>query len=130
MLAYKIPLSFSSVQAGFPSPADDYLDGQLNIHTHLVKKPASTLFIMAPDNSMVDFGIFINDLLIVDMSIKPTHNKIIVADIEGERVVRKYIEKKGRCFLVEGEKQPLYFPINSELGVNIIGVVTYSIHDL
>ncbi len=130
MLAYEIPFAFSPVSAGFPSPADDYLEGRLNIHTHLVKKPASTIFMEAPDDSMVEFGIFQGDMLIVDQSLKPQNNKMVVVDFEGERVVRRFIEKKGRRFLAVGKKNPRYTSIDTEYGVNIIGVATYVIRDL
>jgi len=130
MLAVELPIAFSSVQAGFPSPADDYLEGRLNIHTHLVKKPASTLFIHAPDDSMIEFGIFQNDLLIVDQSLKPAHNKMVVVDIEGERLVRRFVEKKGRGFLAVGKERPVYNEMDTERGVVIIGVATFVIHNL
>jgi len=130
MLAVEIPIAFYSVQAGFPSPADDYLEGRLNIHKHLVKKPASTVFIHAPDDSMIEFGIFQNDLLIVDQSLKPTHNKMVVVDIEGERLVRRFVEKKGRGFLAEGKERPVYTELDTERGVVIIGIATCVIHNL
>lgn len=130
MLAVELPIAFSSVQAGFPSPADDYLEGQLNIHKHLVKRPASTLFIMATDDSMIEYGIFQGDLLIVDKALDPTNNKIIVVDIEGERLVRRFVEKKGRGFLEIGKNNPVYTSIDTEQGVDIIGVATYVIHNL
>lgn len=130
MLAVEIPIAFSSVQAGFPSPADDYLEGRLNIHKHLVKKPTSTVFIHAPDDSMIEFGIFQNDLLIVDQSLKPTHNKMVVVDIEGERLVRLFVEKKGRGFLAVGKERPVFTEMDTDRGVVIIGVATYVIHNL
>ncbi len=130
MLVVEIPIAFSFVQAGFPSPADDYLEGRLNIHKHLVKKPASTVFIHALDDSMIEFGIFQNDLLIVDQSLKPTHNKMVVVDIEGERLVRRFVEKKGRGFLAVGKERPVFTEMDTERGAVIIGVATFVIHNL
>ena len=84
----------------------------------------------APDDSMVEFGIFQGDMLIVDQPLKPQNNKMVVVDFEGERVVRRFIEKKGRRFLAVGKKNPRYTSIDTEYGVNIIGVATYVIRDL
>jgi DNA polymerase V len=127
---FKIPLVLSSVSAGFPSPADDYIEGQLDIHKHLVKKPASTIFLKAPDDAMNGDGIFQGDLMVVDQSLKPTNNKVIVAEIDGNRIVRRMLIKHGRVFLTEGKNKSSAIEISPDMNFDILGVVTYVIHYL
>jgi SOS-response transcriptional repressor LexA len=75
----EIPLFMVPVEAGFPSPADDYLEGKLDLNEYLIKHPAATIFVKAPDDSMIKAGIFSGDILIVDRSITPSHKKVVVA---------------------------------------------------
>jgi len=130
MLAYKIPITFSTVQAGFPSPADDYVERRLDIHQHLVKRPASTIFFPAPDDAMHEFGIYQNDIVIVDRSLKPGNNKIVLVEIDGERIVRCFFIKKGRGFLAVGKTNTSFVSVDPDNGAVIIGVATCVIHNL
>lgn len=127
---YLRPLFLSSVSAGFPSPADDYVEGQLDVHKHLVKKPASTIFLNAPDDTMNADGIFMDDILVVDQSIKPSHNMVVVAEIDGDRTVRRILIKHGRVYLAEGKNKSSVMEISPDMNFEILGVVTYVIHDL
>jgi DNA polymerase V len=127
---FKIPLFLSSVSAGFPSPADDYIEGQLDIHKHLVKKPASTIFLKAPDDAMNGDGIFQGDLMVVDQSLNPSNNKVIVAEIDGNRIVRRMLIKHERVFLTEGKNKSSAIEISPDMNFDILGVVTYVIHYL
>jgi len=72
------------VRAGFPSPADDYLEAKLDLTEHLVKHPSATYYIKAMGDSMVDYGIFSGDLLIVDRSLTPQVDDVVIAAIDGE----------------------------------------------
>lgn len=129
-LAIETPFVFSTVQAGFPSPADDYVEQRLDVHKHLVKKPASTLFFPAPDDSMSEFGIFLGDLVIVDRSLKPLKDKVVLVEIDGERVLRRYGLKQGQVFLAVGKRDVKCEPIDPDLGLNVVGVATCVIHHL
>ena len=82
-----LPLYLSPVQAGFPSPADDYMEGKLDLHKHLVRNESATFFLRASGNSMEGAGIFDGDLLVVDRSIEATHNRIVIAALDGELTV-------------------------------------------
>lgn len=120
-----IPIYACSVEAGFPSPASDFLDQALDIHRHLVARPASTRFTRAPDDSMLPMGIFGGDLLIVDQSLAPSHGDIVLAAADGDTLCR-CLDARRRC-LRAGD--PLYatLPIDPEAGLDAVGVVTASI---
>lgn len=94
------PLFLSTIQAGFPSPADDYINKRLDLNEHLIKHPAATVFIKATDDSMIKAGIFEGDLLIVDKSLKPHDKKVILASYDGSMVVRRLRIFKNRSYLI------------------------------
>lgn len=127
---YKFPLYSNSVSAGFPSPADDHIEQQLNLNEHLIKNPASTFFVRVSGESMKDVGIFPNDILIVDRSIKPVDGKIVIAVIDGELTVKRLKKEKNGILLMP--ENPDFKPIAvKELqDFSIWGVVTNVIHAL
>ena len=126
--AVKCPLFASRVSAGFPSPADDFLDKKLDLNQHLVKHPAATFFVRVAGDSMTGAGINDNDILIVDRSLEVSDGKIIIAVLEGELTVKRFRSIKGKSYLYP--ENPKYQPI--ELGENksfeVWGVVTNVIH--
>lgn len=126
----EIPLFMVPVEAGFPSPADDYLEGKLDLNEYLIKHPAATIFVKAPDDSMVKAGIFPGDILIVDRSIKPTDKKVIVALIDGLFSVRRISKIKGKVFLIAENENYQPIQIEPETDCEIWGVVTNAIHPL
>lgn len=122
-----MPLVDTPVRAGFPSPADDYLEAKLDLTEHLVKHPSATYYIKAIDHSMVDYGIFSGDLLIVDRSLEPKVDDVVIAAIDGELTCKCLGLIKGQYHLLSGNA--LYPPIeltNKEL--HIWGVVIHTIH--
>ncbi len=78
-LTLLIPLFGSNVRAGFPSPADDYLQKRVDLNEELIDHPAATFFVRVTGDSMVDAGIYDNDTLIVDRSLTPHNGSVIVA---------------------------------------------------
>jgi DNA polymerase V len=120
-----LPLFTHSVPAGFPSPADDYLDRSLDLNTHLIKHPAATYLARAKGDSMEGCGIFDGDLLIVDRSIEAQHGQIIIAALDGQ-LTCKILDTKQQS-LISANKN--YTPIHlSEFSDLIIeGVVIHSI---
>ena len=126
----KRPLFLSEVSAGFPSPADDYLDRKLDLNEHLVKNPAATFFVRVAGDSMTGAGINDNDILVVDRSIEPANNNIVIAVINGELTVKRLLKNKVCCRLMA--ENPDYPPleINDEMELEIWGVVTFAIHAL
>jgi DNA polymerase V len=120
----------SGVSAGFPSPADDYLDTDLNLHKYLVKRPASTFFIIAKGHSMEDAGISDEDLLVVDKSLEVKSGDIVVAAVSGEFTVKRYLTSDNGV-LLRAESASANYPdiiINDVIDFEVWGVVTHTIH--
>jgi len=123
-----IPLASASVQAGFPSPAEDHMENSLDLNEHLVSNPAATFFVRVRGNSMRDAGIQGGDLLVVDRSITPGDRQIVIAMLDGEFTVKRLCKRGDRIFL-EAENvdfEPLEISESQEL--TIWGVVTFVIH--
>lgn len=124
------PLYSSKVSAGFPSPADDYIENKLDLNTHLIKHPSATFFLKVSGDSMKNAGIQSGDILIVDKSLEPTHGKIVIAALDGELTVKRLSLGKGRMKLVpENENYP-EIDITESQELVIWGVVTHVIHQV
>lgn len=125
---YKYPLFSATISAGFPSPSDDYIDKHLSLDEYCIKNPASTFFLKVKGDSMIDAGIFPDDLLIVDKSLEARHGKIVIAALDGELTVKRLSISNGKVQLLPENKKykPIEVPELSEL--NIWGVVTNVIH--
>lgn len=117
------------MSAGFPNPAQDYLEGTLDLNSYLIKHPAATFFMKMKGNAMVNYGIFDNDLLIVDRSIEPENNSIIIAVLDGELTVIRFLKTNEAVFLLSGIKQEK-IKITEDIDFSIWGVVTKVIHEL
>lgn len=124
------PLYLSHVQAGFPSPADDYLGQALDLNDLLVRHPEATFFVRVEGDSMVNAGIHHGDILVVDRSLTPTNNRIVIAVVFGELTVKRLIKEKDKLFLVA--ENPEYSPIEitAEMEMQIWGVASHVIHSL
>ena len=127
---YAFPLYASGVSAGFPSPADDYLEGALDLNAHLVREPTATFFVRARGDSMIDAGIHDGDLLVVDRSVEATDGKVVIVSVNGELTVKRLHRAKGKSWLLP--ENPDYPPIalNEEDETHLWGVVTNVIHPL
>ena len=106
---YAFPLYACGVSAGFPSPADDYAEGALDLNAHLVREPAAT-FARARGDSMIGAGIHDGDLLVVDRSLPAEDGKVVVVSINGELTVKRMRREKGITWLVP--ENPDYPPYN------------------
>ena len=126
-----LPFHLHKAGAGFPSPATDYVEDDIDLNTHLIKNIPSTFFIRVQGKSMNDVGIHNNDLLIVDRSLNPKNFSIVVANVNEELVVKTFIREKNESFLTTGSKK-LKDKINliENPEIFIWGVVTYAIHAL
>lgn len=122
------PYFASKVQAGFPSPADDYLESQLDLNEHLIKHPSATFFLTAQGSSMSGAGIQSGDLLVVDKSLDATHGSIVIAAVNGELTVKKLVKRNGRLQLVPENKAYPAIDITEHHELVIWGVVTHVIH--
>ncbi|WP_419421183.1 LexA family protein [Legionella sp. D16C41] len=126
--APQFALYSSKVAAGFPSPADDYLESTLDLNEYLIKHPAATFMVRAQGDSMQGAGIYNGDLLIVDRSIEAADGKIVIAALNGELTVKRLSCRNSRVRLVPAN--PNYSPIDitEEVDLVIWGVVTHIIH--
>ena len=126
----KRPLFMVPVAAGFPSPADDYIEGRLDLNEHLIRHPAATFFVRVTGESMIDAGIHPGDILIVDRAIEPADKKVVVAVVDGELTVKRIRMTAGRVYLVPENESFAPFEITREMNFEIWGVVTNVIHPL
>ena len=120
------PLVLARVPAGFPSPADDYTDGQLDLNELLIQRPEATFFVRVEGDSMVGAGIHSGDLLIVDRSAEATGGEVVVAAIDGELTVKRVCRRDGALWLVA--ENDAYPPIEVTTELVIWGVVEHVIH--
>jgi len=124
----RLPLVSASVEAGFPSPADDHLERGIDLNDELVRNPAATFYVRVKGESMRDAGIHPGDLLMIDRSVTPADKQIVVAMIDGEFTVKRFRKRNGKITL-EAEN-PAFHPI--EIGedqeLTIWGAVIYIIH--
>jgi DNA polymerase V len=123
-----IPLYACSVRAGFPSPADDYIEMHLDLNSHLIKHPAATFFFTASGDSMIGAGIASGDMLVVDRSLDAVHGTIVIAAINGELTVKRLSRVDGRVQLCAENNKYKPIEITEEEELVIWGVVTHVIH--
>lgn len=128
MQTHLLPLSSSTVNAGFPSPAQDFVECQLDISKKLIKNPASTFLVRAKGNSMIEKGIQDGDILVVDKSLQPNNNSIVIAYIDGEFTVKRFVKKKDKVVLYPANKDYDSITVTSENDFLVWGVVTYVLH--
>tara|TARA_Y100001933_G_scaffold181870_1_gene180345 strand:- start:124 stop:525 length:402 start_codon:yes stop_codon:yes gene_type:complete len=125
-----IPLLADSVSAGFPSPADDYTEENIDLNEHLLRNPFSTFFLRVKGDSMINSGIYDNDLIIVDKSLNPKPGNIVIAMIDGEFTVKRFSIKNNKLYLKAENRNYPDFNLEDYSDVHIWGVVIYSIHTL
>lgn len=126
----EIPLFSGKVAAGFPSPADDYIEKTLDLNDLLIQKPAATFFVRAEGESMLGAGIHPNDILVVDRSIDPVVGKVVICALNGELTVKRLKSIGSKIIL--GAENPAYSDITVQEEVDLViwGVVTNVIHSL
>jgi len=126
-----LPFHLNKVGAGFPSPATDYVEDDIDLNNHLIKNIPSTFIIRVQGKSMDDVGIHNGDLLVVDRSLDPKKFSIVIANVNEELVVKSFLRQNNQNFLTSGSKKSkdkINLTENSE--IFIWGVVTYVIHAL
>lgn len=126
----KRPLFAQGVSAGFPSPAEDYIEGRLDLNELMVAHPAATFFVRVAGDSMIGAGIHHDDILVVDRSLEPVSGRVVIAEINGELTVKRLFKRDSRVRLLA--ENPAYPPIelSGEATCEIWGVVTFVIHNL
>ena len=124
-----LPFHVNKVGAGFPSPATDYVEDDIDLNTHLIKNIPSTFLIRVQGKSMSNIGIRDGDLLVVDKSLNPKNFSTVIVNVNEELVVKNFIKEKDQSFLTSGSKKfkdKINLTENPE--IFIWGVVTYVIH--
>ena len=122
------PLFLSAVAAGFPSPADEYLDRDIKLDELFIKNKSSTFFIRVTGHSMKDAGILDGDLLIIDRSLKATQGSIILAVVDGEFTVKRLHSSQGKIVLLPENSQYHPIEIKDSMSFEVWGVVVHAIH--
>ena len=126
-----LPFRLNKAGAGFPSPATDYVEEDIDLNGHLIKNIPSTFLIRVQGKSMNNVGIHDGDLLVVDRSLNPKNFSTVIVNINEELVVKSFLREKNETFLTSGSKKSenkINLTDNSE--ISIWGVVTYVIHAL
>jgi DNA polymerase V len=124
----EMPLFGAKVPAGFASPADDHLERTLDLNEYLVEHPAETFFVRVKGDSMQQAGIFDKDLLIVDRSLTPKSNDIVIAAVAGELTVKRLVVKLGKPWLYPANPNYKPIPVKDGSELYIWGVVVHAIH--
>ncbi|GIR26720.1 MAG: hypothetical protein CM15mP40_13280 [Alphaproteobacteria bacterium] len=120
-----------SASAGFPSPAENYVEEKLNLNSYLIKNKESSFFVRVSGDSMINVGIFDNDILIVDRSLDPKRQSIVIVSIDGELVIKKLMKDQSKNYYLKSENSNYpNIKLNSNRDTVIWGVVTYVIHSL
>ena len=121
-----IPLYSDRCPAGFPSPAQDYVEAELDLNQYCISRPSSTYFVRAIGNSMTDIGLHSGDLLIVDKAEQARHGDIVIAEVEGEFTVKRLLLKPRLGLQAMNPTYPTLWPAPEHL--QIFGVVTAFVH--
>ena len=124
-----IPFYLHKVGAGFPSPATDYIEDDIDLNSHLITNAPATFIIRVQGKSMTNVGLYDGDLLIVDKSLNPKNFSTVIANVNEELVVKTLIKSKETNYLTSGSKNTsdrINLTDNPE--IIIWGVVTYVIH--
>jgi DNA polymerase V len=125
---YQLPLFSFKVAAGHPSSVDDHIESYIDLQDHLIKNVSMTFLVQVSGQSMIDAGIFENDLLLVDRSLRPTHGKIVIAAIDSQFTVKRLRQQNNQLLLMpeNGKFKPIIITPENEM--LIFGVVTHVIH--
>jgi DNA polymerase V len=126
--SHPCPLFLVPVSAGFPSPADDYLEDKLDLNEHLIKHEAATFFVKVKGDSMIGAGIHSGDLLIVDRALEPTDKSVVIAVVNGELTVKRICKRDGKLSLMPENGNYTPIPITTFTDFEVWGVVTHVIH--
>ncbi|MEL6500511.1 MAG: translesion error-prone DNA polymerase V autoproteolytic subunit [Cyanobacteria bacterium J06623_1] len=118
------------VSAGFPSPAEDYIEGKLDLNQHLIPHPLATFFVRVSGDSMLGAGIHSGDLLIVDRSLTAKDGSVIIAVVDGELLVKRlHFQGQQPCLMAENPEYPV-LEITEAMDFQVWGVVTSVIHSV
>lgn len=122
-----LPIADGGIKAGFPSPAQDFLDLAIDLNKELIKHPASTFYGRVKGDSMIDAGIYDGDILIIDKSLDPRDGDMAVCYIDGEFTIKHIKIEKNAIWLIPANEQYKPIKVTEDNDFLIWGIVTYSI---
>ena len=123
LTSLKLPLHTERVPAGFPSPAAPYVDDYVDLNEYLISNPAASILVKVKGDSMIKVGIFDGDLLIVDRSVEALHRDIVLAELNGEFTVKRFVRTTSGAELhPENDDYPILKPKQGG-SMSIVGVV-------
>jgi DNA polymerase V len=123
-----LPLFGYRISAGFPSPADDFVEIQLDLNRHLVRNPSATFYAHVKGNSMTGARIYDGDILVIDRSLEPEHGKTAVCAVNGDFTAKLIEKKNDGLYLMPANHEYAPIKITEEINFEIWGIVTYVIH--
>ncbi len=119
-----LPLYSTKVSAGFPSPADDFVEQKLDLNQHLIKNPAATFLVKVEGESMIDASIHPGDILVVDRSVDAIDGKIVIAILDGDFTVKRFKKTEESLFLNPENAEFSPIEITDDMDFEVWGVVT------
>lgn len=128
--ALELALYTTKISAGFPSPAEDFLDRKLDLNEYLIRNPSATFLVRVNGISMVNAGIFDGDILIVDRSLEATDGKVVIGVINGEFTVKRIMKKGKKLYLLPENEKYNPIEITEDMDFKTWGVVVYTIHKI
>lgn len=129
----ELPFFTTGVPAGFPSPAQDYMQSSLDLNKYIVKNREATFYMRVEGEAMKDFNAFAGDILVVDRSIVARDGNIVIAVLDGTLVLRRFRKIGKRVFLTQGDDddaQEITYGSDGEASIEIWGTVTFVVHDV
>jgi len=126
----ELPLVVAGIHAGFPSPAEDFVDISIDLNKELVKNPSATFYARVKGNSMIDAGIHDGDLIIIDKSLEPADGKIAVCFIDGEFTIKRIKIDRDCCWLVPANDDFNPIRVTEENEFLVWGIVVHVIRSL
>lgn len=122
---FGLPLYAHAVPAGLPAPADDYVEKRLDLNAFLIRNPVATFYFRVSGDSMTEAGIQEGMIAAVDCSILPRHRDVVLAAVDGDFTVKRYVKVKGGFELHPDSQNPIHKPILCEPGrtIEVRGVV-------
>lgn len=125
---HALPLAGEAVPAGFPSPAEEYLERPLDLNEYVAPRPEATFFVRVSGDSMTGAGIFHDDILVVDRSQRPAPGNVVIAFVDGEFTVKRLVRIEEGLALAPENPDFSLIPLTDETDFEIWGVVRHVVH--
>lgn len=124
------PLFLARVQAGYPTPADDEIDCELDLNRHIFKRPETTMMVSMLGDGFKDDGVYDGDLLVADTSLRPREGNLVVIRVGVEQLIKKVTRRGGALYLVDGTGPSEMIELKDAADVKVLAVVTFTIHTI